>query len=84
MRQSNTGHRNVTYDSTRAGPISVRNARRQDFAYCALQNAKAALEIREAWAKERGELEGNGAKVAPSGGKAPFSIERRAVTLTFD
>ena len=24
-----------------AGPISVRNARRQDFAYCALQNAKS-------------------------------------------
>ena len=45
---------------------------------------KAALEIREAWAKERDELEGNGAKVAPSGGKTPFSIERRAVTVTFD
>ena len=83
MRQSNTGHRNVTYDSTRdryrcemrAGKIS-RTAR--------CKTLKAALEIRAAWAKERGELEANAAKVTPSGGKSAFRIERRAVTVVFD
>ena len=45
---------------------------------------KAALEIRAAWAKERDELEANESKATPSGGKAAFSIERRAVTVVFD
>ena len=85
MRQSNTGHRNVTYDSTRdryrcemrVGKISRTAAR--------CKTLKAALEIRAAWAKERDELEANESKAAPSsGGKAAFSIERRAVTVVFD
>ena len=83
MGQSNTGHRNVTYDSThdryrcemRVGKIS-RTAR--------CKTLKAALEVRAAWAKERDELEANSAKVTPSGGKAAFRIERRAVTVVFD
>ena len=83
MRQSNTGHRNVTYDSTRDRyRCEMRVGKISRTARC--KTLKAALEIREAWAKERDELEGNGAKVALSWGKTPFSIERRAVTLTFD
>ena len=46
--------------------------------------AKAALEIRAAWAKERDELEANAAKVASSGGKAAFNIKRRVVTVDFE
>ena len=38
-------------------------------------------EIRAAWAKERGELEANAAKVTPSRGSSAFRIERRAVTV---
>ena len=37
-----------------------------------------------AWSKERDELEANETKATASGGNTPFSIERRAVTLTFD
>ena len=83
MGQSNTGHRNVTYDSTRdryrcemcVGKIS-RTAR--------CKTLKAALEIRAAWAKERDELEANEPKATPSGGKTALSTERRAVTVVFD
>ena len=43
------------------------------------------LEVRAAaWAKERDELEANAAKVAPSGSKSAFRIERRTVTVVFD
>ena len=46
--------------------------------------AKAALEIRAAWAKERDELEANESKATPFGGKAAFSTERREVSVIFD
>ena len=84
MGQSNTGHRSVTYDSTRdryrcemrvVGKIS-RTAR--------CKTLKAALEVRAAWAKERDELEANSAKVTASGGKTAFRIDRREVTVVFD
>ena len=52
--------------------------------HAAKRSIKAALEIRAAWAKERGELEANAAKVTPPGGKSAFRIERRAVTVVFD
>ena len=83
MRQSNTGHRNVTYDSTRDRyRCEMRVGKISRTARC--KTLKAALEIRAAWAKERDELEANESKVAPSGGKTAFSIERRAVTVVFD
>ena len=83
MRQSNTGHRNVTYDSTRDRyRCEMRVGRISRTARC--KTLKAALEIRAAWSKERDELEANEAKPTPSGGKTPSSIERRAVTVVFD
>ena len=83
MRQSNTGHRNVTYDSTRDRyRCEMRVGKISRTARC--KTLKAALEIRAAWAKERDELEANAAKVTPSGGKTAFRIERRAVTVVFD
>ena len=83
MGQSNTGHRNVTYDSTRDRyRCEMRVGKISRTARC--KTLKAALEIRAAWAKERGELEANAAKVTPSGGKSAFRIERRAVTVVFD
>ena len=83
MRQSNTGHRNVTYDSTRDRyRCEMRVGKISRTARC--KTLKAALEIRAAWAKERDELEANAAKVTPSGGKSAFHIERRAVTVVFD
>ena len=83
MGQSNTGHRSVTYDSTRDRyRCEMRVGKISRTARC--KTLKAALEIRAAWAKERDELEANAAKVAPSGGKAAFRIERRAVTAVFD
>ena len=83
MRQSNTGHRNVTYDSTRDRyRCEMRVGKISRTARC--KTLKAALEIRAAWAKERDELEANAAKVTPSGGKSAFRIERRAVTVVFD
>ena len=83
MRQSNTGHRNVTYDSTRDRyRCEMRVGKISRTARC--KTLKAALEIRAAWAKERDELEANAAKVTPSGAKSAFRIERRAVTVVFD
>ncbi len=83
MGQSNTGHRNVTYDSTRDRyRCEMRVGKISRTARC--KTLKAALEVRAAWAKERGELEANAAKVTPSGGKSAFRIERRAVTVVFD
>ena len=83
MGQSNTGHRNVTYDSTRDRyRCEMRVGKISRTARC--KTLKAALEIRAAWAKERDELEANAAKVTPSGGKTAFRIERRAVTVVFD
>ena len=83
MRQSNTGHRNVTYDSTRDRyRCEMRVGKISRTARC--KTLKAALEIRAAWAKERAELEANAAKVTPSGGNSAFRIERRAVTVVFD
>ena len=83
MRQSNTGHRNVTYDSTRDRyRCEMRVGKISRTARC--KTLKAALEIRAAWAKERGELEANAAEVTPPGGKSAFRIERRAVTVVFD
>ena len=83
MRQSNTGHRNVTYDSTRDRyRCEMRVGRISRTARC--KTLKAALEIRAAWSKERDELEANEAKATPPGGKTPFRIERRAVTVVFD
>ena len=60
MRESNTGHNNITYDAardryrceTRVGKIS-RTARCKSL-------ADALLEIRDAWAKERAELGARG------------------------
>ena len=83
MGQSNTGHRNVTYDSTRDRyRCEMRVGKISRTARC--KTLKAALEIRAAWAKERDELEVNAAKVASSGGSSAFRIERRAVTVHFD
>ena len=83
MRQSNTGHRNITYDSTRDRyRCEMRVGKISRTARC--KTLKAALEIRAAWAKERDELEANAAKAAPPGGKSAFRIERRAVTVVFD
>ena len=83
MGQSNTGHRNVTYDSTRDRyRCEMRVGKISRTARC--KTLKAALEVRAAWAKERDELEANAAKVTPSGGKSAFRIERRAVTVVFD
>ena len=83
MRQPNTGHCNVTYDSTRDRyRCEMRVGKISRTARC--KTLKAALEIRAAWAKERDELEANAAKVTPSGGKTAFRIERRAVTVVFD
>ena len=83
MRQSNTGHRSVTYDSTRDRyRCEMRVGKISRTARC--KTLKAALEVRAAWAKERDELEANAAKVTPSGGKTAFRIERRAVTVVFD
>ena len=83
MRQSNTGHRSVTYDSTRDRyRCEMRVGKISRTARC--KTLKAALEIRAAWAKERDELEANSAKVTASGGKVAFRIERRAVTVVFD
>ncbi len=83
MGQSNTGHRNVTYDSTRDRyRCEMRVGKISRTARC--KTLKAALEIRAAWAKERDELEANATKVTPSGGKSTFRIERRAVTVVFD
>ena len=83
MGQSNTGHRNVTYDSTRDRyRCEMRVGKISRTARC--KTLKAALEIRAAWAKERDELEAIAAKVTPSGGKSAFRIERRAVTVVFD
>ena len=54
MRQSNTSHRNVTYDSTRDRyRCEMRVGKISRTARC--KTLKAALEIREAWAKERDE-----------------------------
>ena len=83
MGQSNTGHRNVTYDSTRDRyRCEMRVGKISRTARC--KTLKAALEIRAAWAKERDELEANAAKVTPSGSSSAFRIERRAVTVVFD
>ena len=83
MRQSNTGHRNVTYDSTRDRyRCEMRVGKISRTARC--KTLKAALEIRAAWAKERDELEANAAKVTPSRGSSAFRIDRRAVTVVFD
>ena len=83
MGQSNTGHRNVTYDSTRDRyRCEMRVGKISRTARC--KTPKAALEIRAAWAKERDELEANVAKVTPSRGSSAFRIERRAVTVVFD
>ena len=83
MGQSNTGHRNVTYDSTRDRyRCEMRVGKISRTARC--KTLKAALEIRAAWAKERDELEANAAKVAHSGSSSAFRIERRAVTVVFD
>ena len=77
MRQSNTGHRSVTYDSTRDRyRCEMRVGKISRTARC--KTLKAALEIRAAWAKERDELEANAAKVTPSGGKAAFLPPHRA------
>ena len=62
MRESNTGHKNITYDAARdryrcemrVGKIS-RTARCKSLA--------DALEIRDAWAKERDQLGARGAKM---------------------
>ena len=54
MGQSNTGHRNVTYDSTRDRyRCEMRVGKISRTARC--KTLKAALEIRAAWAKERDE-----------------------------
>ena len=83
MRQTNTDHRSVTYDSTRDRyRCEMRVGKISRTARC--KTLKAALEIRAAWAKERGELEANAAKVTPSEGKSAFRIERRAVSVIFD
>ena len=83
MRQSNTGHRNVTYDSTRDRyRCEIRVGKISRTARC--KTLKAALEIRAAWAKERDESEANESKAPPSGGKTAVGIERRAVTVVFD
>ena len=83
MGQSNTGHRNVTYDSTRDRyRCEMRVGKISRTARC--KTLKAALEIRAAWAKERDELEANESKATPSGGKTAFSIERRSVSVIFD
>ena len=83
MGQSNTGHRNVTYDSTRDRyRCEMRVGKISRTARC--KTLKAALEVRAAWAKERGELEANSAKVTASGGKAASRIDRREVTVVFD
>ena len=83
MRQSNTGHRNVTYDSTRDRyRCEMRVGKISRTARC--KTLKAALEIRAAWPKERAELEANVAKVASSGSKAAFNIERRVATVAFE
>ena len=82
MRESNTGHKNITYDAARdryrcemrVGKIS-RTARCKSLA--------DALEIRGAWAKERDQLEarGNTARNLSSGA---FRIEHREVVVYFD
>ena len=83
MGQSNTGHRSVTYDSTRDRyRCEMRVGKISRTARC--KTLKAALEIRAAWAKERDELEANAAKVTPFRGSSAFRIERRAVTVVFD
>ena len=82
MRESNTGHKNITYDAARdryrcemrVGKIS-RTARCKSLA--------DALEIRDAWAKERAEIGARG-NVARKGRAGALLIERRAVCVVFD
>ena len=82
MRESNTGHKNITYDAARdryrcemrVGKIS-RTARCKSLA--------DALEIRDAWAKERAEDEARG-NTARSSSSGAIRIERRAVVVYFD
>ena len=82
MRESNTGHKNITYDAARdryrcemiVGKIS-RTARCKSLA--------DALEIRDAWAKERDQLGARG-NTARNGRAGPIRIERREVALFFD
>ena len=81
MRESNTGHKNITYDAARyryrcemrVGKIS-RTARCKSLA--------DALEIRDAWAKERAELGARG-NTARNGRARAIRIERRGVVIFF-
>ena len=82
MRESNTGHKNITYDAARdryrcemrVGKIS-RTARCKSLA--------DALEIRDAWAKERDQLGARG-NTTRNGRARAIRIERREVVLFFD
>ena len=65
MRESNTGHKNITYDTARCKSLAD------------------ALEIRDAWAKERDQLGARG-NTARNGRAGAIRIERREVVIFFD
>ena len=82
MRESNTGHKNITYDAARDRyRCEMRVGKMSRAARC--KSPADALEIRDELAKERGELEtrGNTARKSSSGA---FRIERREVVINFD
>ena len=78
MRLSNTGCRNITYDSVRDRyRVEMRVGKVSRTARC--KTLEAALEIRDSWLEERDE-----ASKSASGEKVSFSIERRPVEVCFD
>ena len=82
MRESNTGHKNITCDAARDRyRCEMRVGKMSRAARC--KTLADALEIRDAWAKERDQLEarGNTARNLSSGA---FRIERRDVVIFFD
>ena len=82
MRESNRGHKNITYDAARDRyRCEMRVGKMSRAARC--KTLADALEIRDAWAKERDQPEarGNTARNLSSGA---FRIERREVVLFFD
>ena len=84
MRESNTGHKNVTYDAARDRyRCEMRVGKISRTARCKSPLADDALEIRDAWAKERAEHEARG-NTARSSSSGAIRIERRAAVVYFD
>ena len=79
MRESNTGHKNITHDAARDRyRCEMRVGKRSRAARC--KTLADALEIRDAWAKERDQLGARG-NTTRNGRAGAIRIERREVVV---